>query len=91
MAEKKSQIGTGYGREPYAQYTRFERASDTPNETIAIYYDSYENLLAQGVSGRQDADREIAARAVPDGGHFAPPPRSPTVPDAGWGATLATA
>ena len=33
----------------YASYTRFERASDTPAETIAIYYDSYENLLAQGV------------------------------------------
>src|SRR5208283_4977627 len=44
-------IGTGHGRNEssYASYTQFERASDTPVETIAIYYDSYENLLAQGV------------------------------------------
>ena len=38
MAEKKSQLGTGYGRSEtsYAQYIDFQRASDTPTETIAI-------------------------------------------------------
>src|SRR2546423_7319194 len=45
------QLGTGHGRSEtsYAQYTDFERASDAPAETIAIYYDSYENLAALGV------------------------------------------
>src|SRR5256885_5128149 len=43
----QERLGTGHGRSEtsYASYTRFERASDTPAETIAIYYDSYENLL----------------------------------------------
>jgi hypothetical protein len=77
MAEKKSQIGTGYGRSEtsYAQYTRFERASDTPSETIAIYYDSYENLLAQGVPVGRTPIARSRPEPFPDGGHFAPPPR----------------
>jgi hypothetical protein len=47
----RQQLGTGHGRSEtsYTQYTSFERASDTPAETIAIYYDSYANLLAMGV------------------------------------------
>src|SRR5215472_11208952 len=47
----EERLGTGHGRSEtsYASYTQFERASETPSETIAIYYDSYENLLAQGV------------------------------------------
>jgi len=77
MAEKKSQIGTGYGRSEtsYAQYTRFERASDTPSETIAIYYDSYENLLAQGVPVGRTPIARWRPEPFPDGGHFTPPPR----------------
>ncbi len=77
MVEKRSQIGTGYGRSEtsYAQYTDFQRASDTPTETIAIYYDSYENLLAQGVPvGRMPIAR-ARPEPFPDWGHFAPPPR----------------
>src|ERR1700681_133299 len=63
MAESKAKVGTGYGRSEtsYAQYTQFERASDTPSETIAIYYDSYENLLAHGVP----VGRTPLARARP--------------------------
>jgi hypothetical protein len=51
-AEKSdSKLGTGHGRSEYsaAQYTEFERASTTPDETIVIYYDSARNLIAQGV------------------------------------------
>ena len=64
-----------------------ERASDTPSETIAIYYDSYENLLAQGVPVAPAADREVAAGAVP--GRRSPLRRRRRVdatrgPDAGW-------
>src|SRR5215831_6042097 len=51
LKKSESKLGTGYGRSEYsaAEYTRFERASHTPDETIIIYYDSQRNLLAQGV------------------------------------------
>ena len=44
-------LGTGHGRreESRAYYTEFDRATREPEETIAIYYDSYRNLVAQGV------------------------------------------
>ena len=43
-------LGTGHGRreESRVQFQHFER-TDAPVETIAIYYDSYRNLVAQGV------------------------------------------
>jgi hypothetical protein len=53
-------LGTGHGRreESRVQWQQFERATDAPVETIAIYYDSYRNLVAQGVLqapiGRRD-------------------------------------
>ncbi|HEY1438412.1 MAG TPA: hypothetical protein VGG82_13015 [Casimicrobiaceae bacterium] len=77
VVEKRSQIGTGYGRSEtsYAQYTDFQRASDTPTETIAIYYDSYENLLAQGVPVGRTPIARARPEPFPDWGHFAPPPR----------------
>jgi hypothetical protein len=52
-------LGTGHGRreESRTTATTFERASDTPAETIAIYYDSYRNLVAKGVFQAQ-APRE---------------------------------
>jgi hypothetical protein len=74
-AQAKAQLGTGHGRveTSYSQYTTFERASDTPYETIAIYYDSYQNLLAMGVPV---APRSIArARPDPFPAHFVPDPR----------------
>jgi hypothetical protein len=44
-------LGTGHGRreESRVQWTEFERASVEPAETIAIYYDSYRNLVARGI------------------------------------------
>ena len=76
MAEKKSQLGTGYGRSEssYAQYTDFQRASDSPSETIAIYYDSYDNLLAQGVPVAPAPIARSRPEPFPDGGRFTPPP-----------------
>jgi hypothetical protein len=49
MAEEK--LGTGHGERMYAptQHTAFQRASSAPNEIIAIYYDSRQNLVAMGV------------------------------------------
>lgn len=44
-------LGTGHGRPEYsrARPTEFERASPYPVETVTIFYDSYRNLVAQGV------------------------------------------
>jgi hypothetical protein len=72
-------LGTGHGRSEssYASYTRFERASDAPAETIAIYYDSYENLLAQGVPVAPPPLARNRPNPFPDTGRFVPDPRSP--------------
>ena len=76
-AQAKSQLGTGHGRSEssYAQYTSFQRASDRPSETIAIYYDSYENLLAQGVPVRTPPIARYRPDPFPDRGRFVPDPR----------------
>ncbi len=73
----KQQLGTGHGRseDSRAQYTSFERASDTPAETIAIYYDSYQNLLAQGVPVGSQPLARVRPNPFPDGGRFVPDPR----------------
>jgi hypothetical protein len=46
-----SKLGTGFGRSEtsLAQRVRFERATTTPAETLAIQYDRRENLVAMGV------------------------------------------
>lgn len=71
-------LGTGHGRSEasYASYTSFERASDTPAETLVIYYDSYENLLAQGVPVAAPLAR-LHPNPFPDAGRFVPDPRTP--------------
>jgi hypothetical protein len=50
-AQKSARLGTGHGRSETSvvTYTEFERATSTPAEIITIYYDSYRNLVAQGV------------------------------------------
>ena len=70
-------LGTGHGRaeSSYASYTQFERASDAPAETIAIYYDSYENLLAQGVPVASPPLARFHPNPFPDAGRFVPDPR----------------
>jgi hypothetical protein len=46
-----AKIGTGHGRNERSvvQTTRFERESDTPNQTIVFQYDRRENLIAMGI------------------------------------------
>jgi hypothetical protein len=72
-------LGTGHGRNEssYASYTHFERASNTPSETITIYYDSYENLLAQGVPVASPPLARARPDPFPDAGRFVPDPRTP--------------
>lgn len=48
---RQERLGTGHGEREYAHVdtTTFVRASGSPAETVAIWYDSYRNLVAQGV------------------------------------------
>jgi hypothetical protein len=70
-AAQEDRIGTGHGRSEYSatRYTEFDRASATPDEVIAIHYDSRDNLIAMGVIPvpRTSPDPfPAAARFVPD-------------------------
>ena len=51
---EESRLGTGHGRrlDSGAVYTNFERASESPDEIVRIYYDSRKNLVARGVIPR---------------------------------------
>jgi len=65
-------LGTGHGRSQtsWARYTTFQRASETPNEVVAIHYDTHANLAAMGVI------QPLARRAPsPFPGRFVPDPR----------------
>lgn len=66
-------LGTGHGQSETSivRYANFERASSTPDEVIAIYYDSYRNLVAQGVI----RDNTRIARPQPFPNQFVPDPR----------------
>src|SRR5688572_27317871 len=52
--KKAERLGTGHGErlDSAAQRVEFERASDTPEEVIAIWYDTRANLVAQGILPR---------------------------------------
>ncbi len=65
-------LGTGHGQSvtSVVRYTNFERASPTPDEVITLYYDSYRNLVAQGV-----IKAPSIARPSPFPGQFVPDPR----------------
>lgn len=73
-----SKLGTGHGRneDSRAVAVRFERASDTPAETVAVQYDRRENLVVAGVLREQ---RPYLARRDPNpfpgSMRFTPDPR----------------
>jgi hypothetical protein len=69
-----AKLGTGHGRSENspAQMVRFERASATPNETIAIYYDRRENLVAMGILPPPVVAR--SANPFPNWPRFVPDP-----------------
>jgi hypothetical protein len=50
-AAPSAPLGTGHGRreDSPVRQVEFERATSVPAETITLYYDSYPNLVAQGV------------------------------------------
>lgn len=49
--QPKESLGTGHGAREYAPVTNveFERRSDSPEQLIALFYDSRTNLVARGV------------------------------------------
>jgi hypothetical protein len=62
----QSQIGTGHGRNQNApaRYVAFERASEVPDEVIALHYDTYDNLVARGIAPQLPLP--FPGRFVPD-------------------------
>ncbi|MGN6518063.1 MAG: hypothetical protein ACTHK2_01410 [Dokdonella sp.] len=69
---RSERLGTGHGAREYAHVdeTTFERASRTPAETLAVWYDSYANLVEQGIIARPVARTE----PQPFPGGFVPDP-----------------
>jgi hypothetical protein len=70
-AKAEEKLGTGHGRNEHspARYVEFERESSTPNEVVALYYDSRPNLVARGVIREPRPVREprpFPAGFVPD-------------------------
>ena len=74
-APEEERLGTGHGRrlDSGAVYTTFERASETPDEVIRIYYDSQRNLVARGILP-QPHDRYARQQPDPFPAGFVPDP-----------------
>ncbi len=75
--QAEDRIGTGHGRieTSHVNYTSFERATPNPAETVAIYYDSYRNLVARGII--REATPQPSPRPFPG---FVPDPQARWVP-----------
>ena len=78
-AQAESKLGTGHGarENAWVNYTEFERAQSTPDEVITIYYDSRDNLVAQGVIPTP----RVVPVPVPVPQAFPVPPQIGFVPD----------
>ena len=70
-------LGTGHGRSEDSRVTMvaFERATDSPAETVAIQYDRRENLVAMGVLPQPYYARRQQPDPFPAALRFAPDPR----------------
>lgn len=73
-ARPTERLGTGHGERENSSVTqtRFVRASERPAEQVAVWYDSYRNLVARGIIVRPVAER--APQPFP-GAFVADPPR----------------
>ena len=76
--EIRDNLGTGHGEREWSavSQTNFERAQSSPNETIRIRYDSYENLLSMGVI-QQPRRWNRAPNAFPENFGYVPDPPRP--------------
>ena len=78
MAQKSlGKLGTGHGRseESHVTTVAFERATDSPAETVAVQYDRRENLVAMGVLPRPYYAQRQQPDPFPAALRFAPDPR----------------
>jgi len=68
-------LGTGHGRSEssHITYTSFERATASPEDVIAIHYNTYANLVAMGVIRAPRA--AVPGVPTPFPGQFVPDPR----------------
>lgn len=75
VAKRQERLGTGHGASEYAHVdtTAFVRSSQTPTETRSIWYDSYANLVQQGIIQRPI--KRADPQAFPGGFVPDPPPR----------------
>ena len=78
-AQEQGRLGTGHGRRETSpvREVAFERASSAPAETVALYYDSYRNLVARGVIHDPLPPVGVAPQPFPGSGlrFAADPPR----------------
>jgi hypothetical protein len=76
-AKTLGKLGTGHGRSEDSHVTQvaFERATDSPAETVAIQYDRHENLVAMGVLPPPRVARRTLPDPFPGALRFAPDPR----------------
>ena len=60
LAKTEQRLGTGHGAREYSHIdtTTFERSTSRPVEQVSVYYDSYRNLVAQGIIERPIARRD---------------------------------
>jgi len=69
-SRRDERLATGHGERvaSSSQYTDFRRASDRPSMVMTVYYDSYANLVAQGVISGPRSPRAFPGGFVPDPG-----------------------
>jgi hypothetical protein len=74
--KRQEKLGTGHGEREWsaARYTSFRRATEHPNQTVSIHYDSTRNLVARGIIPQQPPVDEPYPVPFPGGG-FVPDPR----------------
>lgn len=76
--EMREKLGTGHGEREWSQvsHTNFERAQSSPNETIRIRYDSFENLVSMGVIQQPSRPWQRTPNPFPESlGYVPDPPR----------------
>jgi hypothetical protein len=74
--KRQEKLGTGHGEREWSavRYTSFRRATEHPNQTITIRYDSTRNLVARGIIPQQPPVEAPYPVPFPGGG-FVPDPR----------------
>jgi hypothetical protein len=74
--KRQEKLGTGHGEREWSavRYTSFRRATEHPNQTVTLRYDSYRNLVARGIIPQQPPVGDPYPVPFPGGG-FVPDPQ----------------